>query len=350
MSILVILVLSPGIGLLAQDSYAQDPKYKVKVTFDSVTVHNDHDGFGRGSGEWFNVAYVQGKLVGLSMDPDSGDTIKLGKEITVELRGTEPLSIFTYGTEKDSQVGIPGGLDYCHGIVVPEDINIAGVLPIFDDPGLDWSSSIDKYVNGQIHPGGSCDTDILGRIKVFYDPTAYGAGPHEVKSHTGDFTLNYTISVTPPLISDRLKGEIPKFGLEYACNNNLPVSSATSSGNLPTFSPSNAIDNNPNTIWWSTLIVDPFITLDLGTSKSVCGADIAYADGNLHIYKFDISVSTDGTTFTKVLSGTSTGTTTSPEKYNFSTAQARYVKITITESTAGIQTSIARISEIDLFD
>jgi hypothetical protein len=62
-----------------------------------------------------------------------------------------------------------------------------------------------------------------------------------------------------------------------------------------------------------------------------------------------VSVSTDGTTFTNVFSGISTGTTTSPEKYNFQPAQARYVKITITESTAGSLRSIAQISEIDVF-
>lgn len=343
MSIMVILVASLGIGLMAQDSYAQDPKYIVKVTFDSITVHNDHDGLLKGAGEWYNLAYVQGKKVVLQMAPDSGDTIKLGKEITVQLKGTAPLSIFTYGWESDFQFG------FSHGILLPDDINIAGALPIFDDPGLDWSSGIDNYVRDQLEIVDEWDTDRLGRIKEFYDPTEYGAGPHQVKSHTGDFTLKYTISASPTFLSQIPLGDIPKLGLGLTCNNNLPISSATSSGNLATFPPSNAIDNNPNTVWWSTLIVDPYITLDLGTSKSVCGVDIAYADGASHPYRFDVSVSTDGTTFTNVLSGTSTGTTTSPEKYNFPPAQVRYVKITITESTAGIQTSIARISEIDVF-
>lgn len=192
---------------------------------------------------------------------------------------------------------------------------------------------------------------------IYYDAPDYGAGSHEetfgsavmVYGEGPDYTLRYTISASPTFLSQIPLGDIPKFGLESTCNNNLPVSSATSSGNQQTFPPSNAIDNNPNTKWWSTIIVDPFITLDLGTSKSVCGVDIAWADGNSHPYKFDISVSIDGTSFTNVLSATSTGTTTSPEKYNFPPTQARYAKITITESTAGALRSIAEISEIDVF-
>jgi hypothetical protein len=176
--------------------------------------------------------------------------------------------------------------------------------------------------------------------------TTVSKGSHEEKANLNDYTLRYTISASPTLASKLPKGDITKFPIESTCNNNLPISSATSSGNLPTFPPSNAIDNNPNTVWWSTFITDPFITLNLGTSKSVCGVEIAYADGAS--YHFDISVSSDGTTFTKVLSGTRTGTN-SPEKYSFSPAQAQYIKITITQSIAGSQTSIARISEIDVF-
>jgi hypothetical protein len=148
--------------------------------------------------------------------------------------------------------------------------------------------------------------------------------------------------------------------VDLTCNNNLPVSGVTSSGSQPTFPPTNAIDNKLNTKWWSTFIVKPFITLDLGGLKSVCSVDIAWADGSSHPYLFDVSVSTDGTTFTNVLSGTSTGTTTSPEKYTFPhilhspgtlpvILQARYVKITITQSAVGSANSIAQISEIDIF-
>jgi hypothetical protein len=135
------------------------------------------------------------------------------------------------------------------------------------------------------------------------------------------------------------------------CNNNLPVSGVISSGSQSTFPPTNAIDDKLNTKWWSIFIVKPFITLDSGGLKSVCSVDIAWADGSSHPYLFDVSVSTDGTTFTNVLSGTSTGNTTLPENTlsHRPQTQARYVKITITQSAAGSANSIAQISEIDIF-
>ncbi len=363
MGVIVILVASFGIGLMAQDSYAQGPKYyRVKVTFDTITVHNDHDGFGKGAGEWHNFAFVQGKDLSLNnVTPESsctrlvpgpvnsrgvptytrqlypcpyaeeGRTFKFnpGTEITVDLRDTVPLSIFSFGLEQDFSLG------FCHGLFGRGD-----ALPIFDHPVSVWSSEIDNFVSEMFKQTVSCNNEILGNIKEFYDPPGYGAGPHEVKSYSGDYTIKYTISASPTR-GIPIPGDITKFPIVSICNNNLQVSSASSSGFLTTFDPGKAIDNNPNTYWWSTPIANTFITLDLGASKSLCGVEIAYQDGAL--YHYEISLSTDGTTFTKVLSGTRTDTT-SPEKYDFPPAQAKYVKLTITGSVAG-----TRISELDVF-
>jgi aldose sugar dehydrogenase len=135
-----------------------------------------------------------------------------------------------------------------------------------------------------------------------------------------------------------------------SCNSNLVIGGGiTSSGNQNTFPPTNAIDNNFNTKWFSTFIANPWINLDLGSQKSICSVDIAWADGNTRQYSFVISVSTDGSTFANVFSGKSKGSTTSPEKYSFTESQARFVKITVTQSHAGSSRSIAQISEIDAF-
>jgi hypothetical protein len=77
--------------------------------------------------------------------------------------------------------------------------------------------------------------------------------------------------------------------------------------------------------------------------------DIAWADGNQRQYTFRIETSTDGSSFSNVFSGKSSGTTTSPQKYSFDESPARYVRITITESHVGSSNSIAQISEIDVF-
>ena len=105
------------------------------------------------------------------------------------------------------------------------------------------------------------------------------------------------------------------------------------------------------TKWWSTNTPNPFIQIDLGVSKSICKVSIAWADGSSHQYSFNISVYTEGTgtTWLPVFSGATIGNTTSAETYTFPPTQGRYVKMIITQSTAGSTSSVAQISEIDAF-
>lgn len=170
------------------------------VTFDSITVHNKHEGAFSGDGEYALAAYVQGKQVDLTaasgpgaglMDVSNGETLtfKQGNVAITEIPNNIPLSIFTVGHELDA---CPSSFKF------PQ--NIQEKLPIFFDPGLDWSSAIFKfqhYLNYDLwvcHSQTGNDDEILGTIKEFYDPPSYGVGPHEVKSNNGDFTLRYTIS------------------------------------------------------------------------------------------------------------------------------------------------------------
>jgi hypothetical protein len=345
--------------------------YKVKVKFDSITIHDDKEGRFSGDGEFALSAYVQGKRVDLTAasgiwDAREGKTYLFnpGTEVTVDLPETVPLSIFTVSAEVD-----------CCPLIWPaddSDANKALVNKLLDPKVLDKNAIIyyiqyfryEKVVSPSVDAAGDPIfnfNDEIGDLQVFYDAPDYGAGSHEEKPEfqfgccsmpptkeviNGAYTLRYTISVTapPPPPPPTVKPE------EGCKDNSLPISGVTSSGFQSSFPPNNAIDNNLNTKWWSTVMVDPFITLDLGSSKSVCGVDIAWADGvRPYPYRFDISASTDGTSFTKVFSGTSSGTTSSPEKYSIPLTQARYVKITITESTLGATRSIAEISEIDIF-
>ena len=61
---------------------------------------------------------------------------------------------------------------------------------------------------------------------------------------------------------------------------------------------------------------------------------------------FEIAVSNDGNTFTKIFSCKSSGTTTAAEKYDVTDSQGRYVKITVTGNT---QSDWVSINEIDVF-
>jgi hypothetical protein len=171
----------------------------VTVTFNSITVHNKHEGALSGDGEYDLVAYVQGRIVRLTdasvngdlYDVEDGQTVnfKPGTQIITELPKTFPLSIFTIGTEVDG----------CGKGAFPD--NIQQDYQFFSDPQYDWRKSIPYVQEYFINYAVLCKTtiftntnDVLGTIDELYHPPGYGVGPHEVKSSTGDFTLRYTIS------------------------------------------------------------------------------------------------------------------------------------------------------------
>jgi len=272
------------------------------------------------------------------MKPDSGETIYFqpGKEINLVLTGTTPLSIFTYGYEEDSEIGL-GGHGFCVPIIKSD---ITESLPIFQNAALDWPSEIENYVIDRLEETDQCDNDRLGRINDLYNPIPYGAGPHVVKSHLGDFTLKYTISVSRTVDI----GPVSPEPLQRVCTNNLPITSVTASGNDGNV-PQNVLDNNLGTRW-SSNGVGQFITADLGSTKNICSVDIAWFRGNERMYNFDIATSTDGSTFTNLLTDASSGTTLNSEKYTISPTDARFVKVTVNGNTMN---SYASITELDLF-
>ena len=77
----------------------------------------------------------------------------------------------------------------------------------------------------------------------------------------------------------------------------------------------------------------------------ICSVDIAWYLGNPRQNNFVISVSSDGTTFNNIFTGKSSGNTLSPENYDFTDVNARYVKITVNGNT---QNQWASITEIDV--
>ncbi|QDE94198.1 carbohydrate-binding protein [Myxococcus xanthus] len=71
--------------------------------------------------------------------------------------------------------------------------------------------------------------------------------------------------------------------------------------------------------------------------------DIGWHRGNERVNNFVISTSTDGTTFTQVHSGRSSGNTAALERYSFSPVSARYVRITVNGSSMNTWASIAEM-------
>ncbi|MCU5109559.1 M60 family metallopeptidase [Bacillus cereus] len=113
---------------------------------------------------------------------------------------------------------------------------------------------------------------------------------------------------------------------------------------------SNAIDDNPNTIWhskWSTKNQYPYnLTLDLGETKTINQvACLPRQDGsnNGRILNYNIYTSMDGSNYQKVTSGTweSNG---GKEFATFESVSAKYVKVEVTNGKNGY----ASIAEVDV--
>ena len=84
----------------------------------------------------------------------------------------------------------------------------------------------------------------------------------------------------------------------------------------------------------------------MAAKRQYAGVDISWPRGNERQYSFNIALSNDGTTFTTVFSGKSSGTTAAAENYRFADTQGRYVKITVNGNNVN---DWANISEIDVF-
>jgi glucose/arabinose dehydrogenase len=129
----------------------------------------------------------------------------------------------------------------------------------------------------------------------------------------------------------------------FSICNALPITSVIANGNDGNV-PSNVIDNNLNTRW-SNDGQGSWIQLDLGSRKNVCSVDVAWYRGNLRENDFVISVSDNGNTFTNKFSGTSSGTTTSFEKYTLPAGtEGRYVRIIVNGNTENNWASITEIA------
>ena len=99
------------------------------------------------------------------------------------------------------------------------------------------------------------------------------------------------------------------------------VTASTNDGNLP----GNAVDNNLGTRW-SANGDGHWLQLDLGTARTVSFVRVAVYNGNSRQNHFDIQVSSGSGIWSTVWSGSSSGTTTAEETYDFPDVSARWVR------------------------
>jgi hypothetical protein len=107
----------------------------------------------------------------------------------------------------------------------------------------------------------------------------------------------------------------------------LPIAAVTASSWEAANVPANTIDGDFGTRW-SAFGDGQWIQYDLGVATmTVSQVTIAWYQGKWRKSRFDVEVSKNGTTWTRVFSGTSRGRTLDPEAYDVADVTARYIRI-----------------------
>jgi len=118
------------------------------------------------------------------------------------------------------------------------------------------------------------------------------------------------------------------------------VTASTNDGNVP----GNTVDNNLGTRW-SANGDGQWIRYDLGGTYTVTFVKIAFYSGDTRATRFDVQVSSDGTSWSNVLSNvSSSGTSTAEETFDFADANARYVRIVGHGNTVNAWNSLTEVS------
>src|SRR5205807_592904 len=122
----------------------------------------------------------------------------------------------------------------------------------------------------------------------------------------------------------------------------VSVAASANDGNIP----QNTLDNNLATRW-SAQGDGQWIRYDLGALAALDHVNIAWYLGDSRISYFDIQVSLDTVTWTKVFSGQSSGQTLQLESYAFPTTSGRYVRIVGHRNTTSAWNSITEVAILD---
>lgn len=125
----------------------------------------------------------------------------------------------------------------------------------------------------------------------------------------------------------------------------LTVSTVSDSGNDGNVA-TNTLDNNLSTRW-SSQGDGQWIKYDLGASKTIAYASIAFHQGDIRTTTFDVQISSDNTNWTNVLTNKVSTSTLSQVTYDFTDTAGRYVRIVGHGNSSG--NGWNSITEVDLY-
>lgn len=134
--------------------------------------------------------------------------------------------------------------------------------------------------------------------------------------------------------------------------NVLPVVSVVASGSQVGFGPENTLDNNLSSeSRWSSEGDGQWIQYDLGSQKAIGGVDIAWYQtpgGFSWESVFDVDVSSDAASWTRVFSGRSIAGNVQYQRYEFATVTCRYVRIIGHGQVGNPSSDWNSITEVDI--
>jgi hypothetical protein len=154
-------------------------------------------------------------------------------------------------------------------------------------------------------------------------------------------TVNAQTALSPTLPFPQVKST-PSFIATAASCNILAISGVAASGSQAGNPATNAIDGNLSTRW-SNLGIGSSITVDFSKERAICSVNISWYRGIERTVNFVIAVSKDGTSFTNVFTGKSSGTTNGLETYDFPDTTGRYVKVTVNGNSLNDWASISEL-------
>jgi hypothetical protein len=117
------------------------------------------------------------------------------------------------------------------------------------------------------------------------------------------------------------------------------ITASTDDGHVP----ANTVDNDLTTRW-SANGDGQWIRFDLGSARTVAYVKVAVYSGNTRQNRFDLQLSGDGASWTTVWTGSSSGTTTAEQLYDFTDASARYVRYLGHGNTVNAWNSLGEVS------
>jgi hypothetical protein len=262
---------------------------------------------------------LEGENVVMALD--SGAT---GENVTVSDNIVAPIARVQFMDIANDDFRLVAGSPY-EGIGLLETtagMNHAPVISLIPDQTLEYDLRQEVGVSATDAEGDGIVLEAFNMPSfVSFVDKGNGLGTFKLAPEAGDMGIYYKVRVRATDSRGEMKTQ--SFTITVADRYGfIATASKSDQGTLP----KNTLDNNMSTRW-SVYGVGQWIAYDLREDKLIDTVKIAFNEGTVRRYSFDIEVSDDGVSWRQVSSGTSSGTTTNFESFAFPQERARHLRI-----------------------